>query len=164
MRHGERSLYGLVVHCMAIRNSRVFGIRPGPTARPDAPLTAVGSPGSRDQMDGPNAPTEASEPTRRPDRAGALVPVLATDNATIAFFAAVADLDATDPASHELEEGVRLASGNAAACPTSTDDATARPGHLASTPRNCRPKRQPSPGSRHSPEGHRPRAQVAEYA
>ncbi|NUV62756.1 hypothetical protein G6W55_24190 [Streptomyces sp. CAI-85] len=41
-----------------------------------------------------------------------MVPVLATDNAAIAFFAAVADLEATDPASHELEEGVRLASGN----------------------------------------------------
>ena len=42
---------------------------------------------------------------------GALLPLLRTDDAAVAFFAGVADLDATDPASHELEEGVQLASG-----------------------------------------------------
>jgi hypothetical protein len=40
-----------------------------------------------------------------------LLALLGTNNAAIAFFAGVADLDATDPASHELEEGIRLASG-----------------------------------------------------
>jgi hypothetical protein len=40
-----------------------------------------------------------------------LLPLLGTDDAVVAFFAGVADLDATDPASHELEEGIRLASG-----------------------------------------------------
>ncbi|WP_106432305.1 hypothetical protein [Streptomyces sp. LaPpAH-108] len=42
---------------------------------------------------------------------GTLLPLLAADKEVIAFFAEVADLDATDPASHELEDGVRLASG-----------------------------------------------------
>ena len=42
---------------------------------------------------------------------GALLPLLGTDEAAVAFFAGVADLDATDPASQELEPGVQLASG-----------------------------------------------------
>jgi hypothetical protein len=40
-----------------------------------------------------------------------LLPLLGTDDAAVAFFAGVADLDATDPACHELEEGIQLASG-----------------------------------------------------
>jgi hypothetical protein len=40
-----------------------------------------------------------------------LLPLLGTDERAVAFFAGIADLDATDPDSHELEEGVRLASG-----------------------------------------------------
>ncbi|MFI5677671.1 hypothetical protein [Streptomyces cellulosae] len=54
---------------------------------------------------------ESGEPARRPDAPGALLPLLGTDDAAVAFFAGVADLDATDPASHELEEGIQLASG-----------------------------------------------------
>ncbi|MCA6095543.1 hypothetical protein LE181_25680 [Streptomyces sp. SCA3-4] len=42
---------------------------------------------------------------------GALLPFLAADEEVIAFFAGVADVDATDPAAHTLEDGVRLASG-----------------------------------------------------
>ncbi|MFC9388443.1 hypothetical protein [Streptomyces venezuelae] len=42
---------------------------------------------------------------------GALLPLLATDERVVAFFAGVADLDATNPTDHELEDGVRLASG-----------------------------------------------------
>ncbi|MFE7531317.1 hypothetical protein ACFU7Y_37265 [Kitasatospora sp. NPDC057542] len=42
---------------------------------------------------------------------GALLPLLAGDEEVVAFFAGVADLDATSPADHELEDGVRLASG-----------------------------------------------------
>ncbi|MFJ9461267.1 hypothetical protein ACIRST_40135 [Kitasatospora sp. NPDC101447] len=45
-------------------------------------------------------------------RSGALLPLLATDEEVIAFFAGVADLDAANPADHELEDGVRLASGD----------------------------------------------------
>ncbi|MET9639293.1 hypothetical protein ABZY83_23320 [Streptomyces virginiae] len=41
----------------------------------------------------------------------ALLPLLRTDEEAVAFFACVADLDATDPASHALDDGVRLASG-----------------------------------------------------
>ncbi|MDT0449445.1 hypothetical protein [Streptomyces hesseae] len=62
-------------------------------------------------MNGSNAPAGSGAPTRRPDVPGALLPLLGTDEGAVAFFAGVADLDATDPASHELEEGVRLASG-----------------------------------------------------
>ncbi|MYW48295.1 hypothetical protein [Streptomyces sp. SID161] len=40
-----------------------------------------------------------------------MLPLLGTDEDVVAFFAGVADLDATDPADHLLEEGVRLASG-----------------------------------------------------
>ncbi|MFF8265182.1 hypothetical protein [Streptomyces virginiae] len=40
----------------------------------------------------------------------ALLPLLGADEEVVAFFAGVADLDATDPAGHELEDGVRLAS------------------------------------------------------
>ncbi|MFE3786194.1 hypothetical protein [Streptomyces goshikiensis] len=43
---------------------------------------------------------------------GALLPLLGADDEAIAYFAGVADLDATDPSSHELEDGVRLASGD----------------------------------------------------
>lgn len=56
---------------------------------------AVGGPGYGGRVDGPNA----------------LLPRLGTDEGAVAFFAGIADLDATSPASHELEEGVRLASG-----------------------------------------------------
>lgn len=44
-------------------------------------------------------------------RTAALLPLLGTDEEAVAFFAGVADLDATDPADYELEDGVRLASG-----------------------------------------------------
>ncbi|MFD6415220.1 hypothetical protein [Streptomyces sp. NPDC060194] len=51
----------------------------------------------------------APEPTGgRPEP---LLPLLAADTDGVAFFAGTADLDATDPASHLLEVGVRLASG-----------------------------------------------------
>ncbi|MYW18867.1 hypothetical protein GT039_25645, partial [Streptomyces sp. SID2955] len=40
-----------------------------------------------------------------------MLPLLGTDEDVVAFFAGVADLDATDPADHLLEEAVRLASG-----------------------------------------------------
>ncbi|KUL35428.1 hypothetical protein ADL22_27310 [Streptomyces sp. NRRL F-4489] len=40
-----------------------------------------------------------------------MLPLLGTNEAAVAFFAGVADLDATDPASHQLEEGIQLASG-----------------------------------------------------
>lgn len=63
-------------------------------------------------MNGSNASAECAEPDRRPDSPGTLLPLLGTDDAAVAFFAGVADLDATDPASHELEEGIRLASGS----------------------------------------------------
>ncbi|GGP75956.1 hypothetical protein [Streptomyces abikoensis] len=46
-----------------------------------------------------------------PDAPGASLPLLATDEEAVAFFAGVADLDVTDPVPHMLEEGVRLASG-----------------------------------------------------
>ncbi|MEV0173746.1 hypothetical protein AB0I00_21830 [Streptomyces sp. NPDC050803] len=36
---------------------------------------------------------------------------MGADDEAVAFFAGIADLDATDPASHELEDGIRLASG-----------------------------------------------------
>lgn len=45
------------------------------------------------------------------DAQRALLPLLGSHEEVIAFFAGVADLDATDPASHMLEDGVRLASG-----------------------------------------------------
>ncbi|MFB7977868.1 hypothetical protein [Streptomyces vinaceus] len=40
-----------------------------------------------------------------------MLPLLGSDEEVVAFFAGVADLDATDPADHLLEDGVRLASG-----------------------------------------------------
>ncbi|WP_314254534.1 hypothetical protein [Streptomyces sp. DSM 40907] len=40
-----------------------------------------------------------------------MLPLLGTDEEVVAFFAGVADLDATDPADYLLEDGVRLASG-----------------------------------------------------
>ncbi|MFF9011327.1 hypothetical protein ACF087_36890 [Streptomyces goshikiensis] len=42
---------------------------------------------------------------------GALLPVLGADDEVIAYFAGVAELDATDPSSPELDCGVRLAYG-----------------------------------------------------
>ncbi|MFE7587820.1 hypothetical protein ACFU6K_00355 [Kitasatospora sp. NPDC057512] len=48
-----------------------------------------------------------SDPTR-PDT---LLPRLVGHEEVVAFFAWAADLDATSPADHELEDGVRLASG-----------------------------------------------------
>ncbi|MGP3637829.1 hypothetical protein ACTU45_31615 [Streptomyces sp. 24-1644] len=56
-------------------------------------------------MNGSNAPAGV------PAHPGALLPLLGTDEEVFAFFAGVADLDATDPADHLLEDGVRLASG-----------------------------------------------------
>ncbi|GAA4976553.1 MULTISPECIES: hypothetical protein [Streptomyces] len=44
-------------------------------------------------------------------RTDALLPLLGADEEVVAYFAGVADLDATDPADHELEDGIRLASG-----------------------------------------------------
>ncbi|MGW5639482.1 hypothetical protein [Streptomyces sp. NPDC003832] len=41
----------------------------------------------------------------------ALLPLLATDEQVVGFFAGIADLDATNPADHLLEDGIRLASG-----------------------------------------------------
>ncbi|MGH4035198.1 hypothetical protein ACQB60_40490 [Actinomycetota bacterium Odt1-20B] len=52
-------------------------------------------------MDGSNTPAGP----------GGLLPVLGTDAEVVAFFAAVADLDATDPADFELNDDVHLASG-----------------------------------------------------
>ncbi|MFJ8719509.1 hypothetical protein ACIRD9_41155 [Streptomyces violaceus] len=62
-------------------------------------------------MNGSNPPDESVAPARLPNALGTLLPLLGTDERAVAFFAGVADLDATDPDSHELEEGVRLASG-----------------------------------------------------
>ncbi|MFF2078146.1 hypothetical protein ACFVXG_25735 [Kitasatospora sp. NPDC058162] len=59
-------------------------------------------------MNGSTAPAGG---TGGPPRPEGLLPLLAGDEDVIAFFAWVADLDATDPADHELEDGVRLASG-----------------------------------------------------
>ncbi|MFJ8866883.1 hypothetical protein ACIRD6_14150 [Streptomyces sp. NPDC102473] len=56
-------------------------------------------------MNGSNAPADV------PAHHGALLPLLGADQEVIDFFAGVADLDATDPADQELEDGVRLASG-----------------------------------------------------
>ncbi|MER5503174.1 hypothetical protein ABT096_39210 [Streptomyces sp. NPDC002561] len=56
-------------------------------------------------MNGLNAPADV------PVHHGALLPLLGADQEVIDFFAGVADLDATDPADQELEDGVRLASG-----------------------------------------------------
>ncbi|MFJ1730917.1 hypothetical protein [Streptomyces sp. NPDC088254] len=61
-------------------------------------------------MNGWNIPAGSVAPTWRPDVPGALLSLLGTDERAVAFFAGVADLDAADPDSHELEEGVRLAS------------------------------------------------------
>lgn len=56
-------------------------------------------------MNGSNAPVGA------PAHPTTLLPLLGTDEDVVAFFRGVADLDATSPADHELEDGVRLASG-----------------------------------------------------
>ncbi|MFF3215394.1 hypothetical protein ACFYYB_32735 [Streptomyces sp. NPDC002886] len=58
-------------------------------------------------MNGSNAAATPDVPAQ-PDT---LLPLLGTNEEVIAFFVGVADLDATDPADHELEDGVRLASG-----------------------------------------------------
>ncbi|MET7296752.1 hypothetical protein ABZS79_32445 [Streptomyces griseoloalbus] len=61
-------------------------------------------------MNGSNVPARPGVPARSgvPE---ALLPLLGSDEEAVAFFAGVADLDATDPACYELEEGARLASG-----------------------------------------------------
>ncbi|WP_327391294.1 hypothetical protein OG728_39675 (plasmid) [Streptomyces microflavus] len=56
-------------------------------------------------MNGSNAPADV------PAHRGALLPLLGADQEVIDFFAGVADVDATNPADQELEDGVRLASG-----------------------------------------------------
>lgn len=61
-------------------------------------------------MNASQVPSECGEPAPRPS-IPELLPLLGTDDAAVAYFAGVADLDATDPASHEMEEGVQLASG-----------------------------------------------------
>ncbi|MFE7094517.1 hypothetical protein [Streptomyces erythrochromogenes] len=58
-------------------------------------------------MNGSNAAATPDVPAQ-PDT---LLPLLGTNEEVVAFFAGVADLDATDPADYELEDGVRLASG-----------------------------------------------------
>lgn len=58
-------------------------------------------------MNGSNTPAGPGLPART----DALLPLLSADEEVVAFFAEVADLDATDPADHELEDGIRLASG-----------------------------------------------------
>lgn len=58
-------------------------------------------------MNGSNTPAGPGLPART----DALLPLLGADEEVVAFFAEVADLDATDPADHELEDGIRLASG-----------------------------------------------------
>ncbi|WP_254397486.1 hypothetical protein [Streptomyces sp. AC558_RSS880] len=62
------------------------------------------------RVNGPNAPAGPGAPVR-PGVPGALLPFLGSDEEVVAFFAAVADLDATDPSCQALENGVRLASG-----------------------------------------------------
>ncbi|GAA2458936.1 hypothetical protein [Streptomyces glaucus] len=61
-------------------------------------------------MNGSNAPAGPDAPAH-PAAPKQLLPLLGSDEDVVAFFAGVADLDATDPASHQLEDGVRLASG-----------------------------------------------------
>ncbi|WAL75858.1 hypothetical protein OU787_32545 [Kitasatospora sp. YST-16] len=58
-----------------------------------------------------NRSTATSGGIGGPARSDVLLPRLAGDEEVIAFFTRVADLDATSPADHELEEGIRLASG-----------------------------------------------------
>ncbi|MFJ8932950.1 hypothetical protein ACIRLA_40930 [Streptomyces sp. NPDC102364] len=58
-------------------------------------------------MNGPDPAPDRDVPAQP----GVLLPLLSADSEAVAFFAGVADLDATDPTAHELEEGVRLASG-----------------------------------------------------
>lgn len=58
-------------------------------------------------MNGSNTPAGPGLPART----DALLPLLGADEEIVAFFAEVADLDATHPADHELEDGIRLASG-----------------------------------------------------
>ncbi|MEV7583796.1 hypothetical protein [Streptomyces erythrochromogenes] len=60
-----------------------------------------------------NAPHSTGAPAAPPAaaRPDALLPLLGTDEDAVAYFAGVADLDATAPSSHLLEDGIRLASG-----------------------------------------------------
>ncbi|MFF2819604.1 hypothetical protein ACFVT9_29295 [Kitasatospora cineracea] len=58
-----------------------------------------------------NRSTETSGGIGDPARPHVLLPRLAGDEEVVAFFAWAADLDATSPADHELEDRVRLASG-----------------------------------------------------
>ncbi|WP_308114226.1 hypothetical protein [Streptomyces brasiliscabiei] len=62
-------------------------------------------------MNGLNVPAGPAAPAWRSGLPGTLLPLLGADGEAVAFFAGVADLDATAPDAHELEEGVRLASG-----------------------------------------------------
>lgn len=66
---------------------------------------AVGGSAYGGRVNGSDAPADV------PGRPDALLPLLGTDEEVVAFFAGVADLDATDPADHLLEDGARLASG-----------------------------------------------------
>ena len=72
---------------------------------PRSDAAAVPGPSYGCQVNGSNAPAVV------PAHPGALLPVLAADQEVIDFFAGIADLDATNPADQELEDGVRLASG-----------------------------------------------------
>ncbi|MEU6765480.1 hypothetical protein ABZ916_23480 [Streptomyces sp. NPDC046853] len=58
-------------------------------------------------MNGPNSPAKPGV-SAQPD---VLLPLLGTHDDVVAYFAGVADLDATDPADYEMQDGVRLASG-----------------------------------------------------
>ncbi|MFJ9945725.1 hypothetical protein [Streptomyces erythrochromogenes] len=60
-------------------------------------------------MNAPNAPAPAGPDA--PARPEALLHLLGADEDVVAYFAGVADLDASDPASHLLEDGIQLASG-----------------------------------------------------
>lgn len=71
------------------------------------PQLGVGGPDYGCRVNRSNTPADSDLPAR-PD---ALLPLLGADEEVVAFFAGVADLDATSPADHELEDGVRLASG-----------------------------------------------------
>lgn len=62
-------------------------------------------------VNGLNIPTEPDGPAAREGVPSGLLPLLGSGDAAVAFFADVADLDAANPSSHELEEGIRLASG-----------------------------------------------------
>ena len=73
---------------------------------------AVGGAGYGGRVNGSNPLAGSGTPLGWPNVSVTLLPLVGTDEGAVAFFAGVADLDATDPSSHELEEGVRLASGD----------------------------------------------------